>query len=101
MACMHSVNASVEFSGIDLRRFMVNALGEMWREPGSRRGASVAGATALPGRIARERGAVETALTTTFRGPSAIASSKASGGPVQHPSHEEKKMEGEQANGAP
>ena len=97
---MHAVDASVEFSGIDTRRFMVNAQGEMWQELRWQQGASMAGAAAPPGSIARERGAVETALTTTFRDRSAIASSKASGGPAQHPSREERKMKGEQANGA-
>lgn len=98
---MHAVDASVEFSGIDTRRFMVNAQDEMRQEPRWQQGASMAGAAAPPGSIARERGAVEAALTTTFRGRSAIASSKASGGPAEHPSHEEKKMEGEQTNGEP
>lgn len=60
----------------------------------------MAGAVAPPGSIARERGAVETALTTTFRGQNAIASSETGGDLAQHPSREERKMEGEQANGA-
>ena len=46
--------------------------------------------TAAPPRIARDRWAVETALTTTFRDQNAIASSETGGDPAQHPPHEEK-----------
>ena len=73
-------------------RFLVQAQGEIWQEPRSQRGASMPETAAPPSGIARDCGTVETTVTTTFRGPSSLASMKASGDSAQGPSLEENKM---------